>query len=277
MKKFQLCAFADEADASVAGQIQALHANEISYIELRGVEQSNVLDLTVSQMRALRQQLDAEGIRVWSLGSPIGKVSLDNDFDAYCDTFRHALELANLAGARNMRIFSFFVSDDMAPACKNQVIDRLGRFAELAEGSGVTLCHENEKGIYGTTASRCLDLHQAVPSLKAVFDPANFVQVGQETLSAWAMLEPYIHYMHIKDVDSNDLIVPAGKGVGNIPQLLENYAAIGGTVLTLEPHLAEFVGLANLEQPGQLSNVGMQFTSLREAFDHGVNALKALL
>ena len=50
---------------------------------------------------------------------------------------------------------------------------------ELAKGSGIVLCHENEKGIYGDIASRCAEIHRELPALKAVFDPANFIQCGQ--------------------------------------------------------------------------------------------------
>ena len=49
-------------------------------------------------------------------------------------------------------------------------------------------------------------------------------------------------------------------------------------MLTLEPHLGEFVGLAGLEQEGARSDVGsIAFKDGREAFDCAVNKLKAIL
>ena len=277
MSIFKLCAFADEADPAISGQIEALHENDIEFLEIRGVDGRNVTELTTAEMRELRTRLDGEGIKIWSIGSPIGKVEMDADFEKHLDLFRHTLDLANIAGAEKMRMFSFFMKPEETAGYKNEVIDRLGRMVEIAKGSGVVLCHENEKDIYGDIPERCVDIHKALPELRAVFDPANFVQCNADTLKAWELLAPYIDYLHMKDSDADKIIVPAGKGIGNIPQILENYAAIGGGIITLEPHLFEFVGLAGLEREGATSVIGNNYSTKREAFDAGVNALKALI
>lgn len=277
MYDFKLCAFADEADPSVSGQIDALHENGIGLIELRGVEGRNVTELSVDEMKHLRNRFDSEGIAVWSIGSPIGKVEIPDDFEKHVELFRHTLELANYAGAQRMRMFSFFMKPEEAEGYRNLVIDRLGRLTELAKGAGVVLCHENEKDIYGDIPERCVHIHQAIPELRAVFDPANFVQCDVNTLKAWEMLEPYIDYMHMKDSDADKVIVPAGKGIANVPELLKKYDALGGKVITLEPHLFEFVGLAGLERAGSETKIGGAYETKREAFDCGVNSLKELL
>ena len=157
-------------------------------------------------------------------------------------------------------------------------MERLSKYVEAARGSGVTLCHENEKGIYGDNAARCLEIHKAIPELKSVFDPANFVQVGQDTLEAWAMLEPYVFYGHIKDSLADGSIVPPGKGIGHIPEYLPKFVAKGCDVLTLEPHLTVFSALKSLEEEGEESKVGLyKFASKREAFDYAVNSLKDII
>ena len=149
---------------------------------------------------------------------------------------------------------------------------------ETAAPYGVNPCHENEKGIYGDIASRCLELHQAVPGLKAVFDPANFVQCGQDTLEAWGMLSAYVHYLHIKDALPSGQVVPPGKGLGNVPAIVGAYLEKGGSAVSLEPHLYEFVGLKALEQEGEESVVGaMNFADAPSAFDYAVNTFKSVL
>ena len=273
MNAFKLCAFADEADPSIAGQIRALRENGIELIELRGVDEKNVTQLTAEEMKALRLRFEDEGIKVWSIGSPIGKVELAADFAPHLELFRHTLELAVIAGAQKLRMFSFYGAEN----CGEEVIDRLGQMLELAKGSGVVLCHENEKGIYGDTALRCAQLHKALPALRAVYDPANFIQCGEDTVKAWELLEPYIDYIHMKDADASGMVLPAGEGAANMPLLLEKYAAMGGGVITLEPHLYGFVGLANLEREGERTGIVSRYASHREAFDAGVNALKALI
>lgn len=274
MKSFSLCAFADEAGPSVFEQIDALNFHNISKIELRGIDSKNVTELTLTEMRELKKRFDAEGISVWSIGSPIGKVDIISPFEKHLELFRHTLELAEIADARNMRIFSFYMNPDDAFSNEGEVIDRLGKMAELARDFGVTLCHENEKGIFGDITERCVKIHKALPAIRSVFDPANFAQCGCDTLDAWAKLSDYVHYMHIKDLAESGEVVPAGHGIGHLPELLEKYQ---GEVLTLEPHLAEFVGLAGLENGEALSHIGTRYSSTRDAFDHGVYALKEIL
>lgn len=277
MTTFQLCAFADEADPAISGQIRALKENGIGRIELRGVEGQNVTTLTCAQMKELRKRLDDEGIRVWSIGSPIGKIEIGQPFGEHLELFRHTLELAVLAGAEKMRIFSFYVNPEAAADHKQEVIDRLGQMVDAARGSGVVLCHENEKQIYGDIPQRCVQLHEALLELRAVYDPANFIQCGADTMQAWQMLAPYVDYIHMKDARADGVVVPPGEGLANVPKLLENYAAIGGGVITLEPHLSKFVGLAELEREGERSGIECRYANKREAFDAAVGALKAYL
>ena len=79
MEKFKLCAFADEADKMISGQIAALQGNSMNLIELRGIDGKNVADITADEAKELKKRLDGEGITVWSIGSPIGKIKLSGD------------------------------------------------------------------------------------------------------------------------------------------------------------------------------------------------------
>ena len=280
MENLRIFAFADEADPSVQGQIAAMKRNGLAGLEIRGVDGTNVSEISLEKAKEVRDRLEAEGLITWSVGSPIGKIHIEtDDFEAHKETFKRTLEIANVLGAENLRLFSFYTPEGKDPAIyKNEVIDRLGTLATLAVGSGVILCHENEKGIYGDNAKRCLEILEAVPLLRAVFDPANFVQCGQDTLEAWDLLKTYVKYMHIKDSKLDGGIVPAGQGAGNIPFILNEYRMQGGFAVTMEPHLAEFAGLGALERESEKSQVGgLQYASLDAAFDAGVNAFKSLL
>lgn len=277
MKQFTLAAFADEAGSDVEVQIRALQENGVPCLEIRGVGDKNITALTVDEAKELKKRLDDAGISVWSIGSPLGKISVGDEFAPHLDTFKHTLELSRVLGAGNIRMFSFFCPKGEAAYCRDIVFERLHQFCAAAQGSGITLCHENEKGIYGDTADRCLDILRNFPAIKAVYDPANFLQCGEDTIRAWELLEPYIAYMHVKDVREDGVVVPAGQGHGRIPELLERYEKIGGQVLTLEPHLAVFKGLDALEN-GEKTKIGeFEYPSHRDAFDAAVNALKGLL
>lgn len=228
----------------------------------------------------MRRKLDDTGLCTWSIGSPIGKIDIETgDFAAHLEQLRHTLEVAQVLGAKRLRMFSFYIPVGKDPAdYRNRVIDQVGEMLRVGEGSGVLFCHENEKGIYGDIASRCLDLHKTFPQMRGVFDPANYVQCGQETWSAWEELNPYIDYLHIKDALADGSVVPAGKGLGNVKRILDAYRAQGGEDVTVEPHLQVFEGLKDLEQDGNTSHVGgYRYPSSDAAFDAACNALKELL
>lgn len=271
--KFTLAAFADEADGRISGQIEAMRRNGISYLEVRGVDGENISDITFQKAKELRRILDDSGISVWSLGSPYGKIGILDPFAPHLDKFKHGLELADILGTKHIRMFSFYVPAGQAEQYEEAVMERLQQFLAAAKGSGMILCHENEKGIYGDIASRCARIHAVFPELKAVFDPANFIQCGQDTVEAWQNLHPYVEYMHIKDALADGSVVPAGKGIGNLPYLLGQFH---GTMLTLEPHLTVFDGFDKLEGP-QKSAMQFCYPSSGAAFDAAVNALKELI
>jgi len=277
--EFLYSAFADESSSKFVGQIDALKRTGCQYLEIRGLDNGNFTTLTDAEAKDIRKALEDNGLKIWSLGSPIGKIAVDGDWEAHVEKYKRVLELAGILDTQRIRLFSFFMPKGEDPVkYKNVVIDRMGVFAELAKKTGVIACHENEKGIYGDVASRCLELLQAVPDLRAVFDPANFVQCGQETLSAWQMLKPYVDYLHIKDAKLNGQVVPAGYGDGNVPAIVKDYGLAGGKVMTLEPHLTSFVGLKDLEQEGDESVVGgISFESPEAAFNFAVKTLKDLV
>lgn len=278
MRLVKLYAFSDEACKMVDGQIAAMKRNGLAGPEVRGVDGQTVSAISIEKAVELRKKLDDNGLSVWSIGSPIGKVKLSDDFPAHLDMLRHTLEVANILGAENLRMFSFFMPEEQTDSHADEVIDRLGQFLTLADAAGIALCHENEKGIYGSTAEHCLHIHQVLPRIRGVFDPANFVQCGVDTRHAWQRLKPYIKYLHIKDSLPDGTVVPAGHGVGAVPEIVKDYLASGGCCMTIEPHLTVFSGLAALEQEGDTSIIGeYRYPSADAAFDAACNALKEIL
>lgn len=279
MNTIRIHAFADEASGRLDGQIAALRRNGLQGLEIRGVDGQNISDISMEKAREVRRQLEDAGLIVWSIGSPIGKISIESDgFGAHLGKLRHTLELANVLGARNLRMFSFYVPGEQAALYRRKVIDQVGEMLRAAEGSGVVLCHENEKGIYGDNAERCRDLLDTFPTLEGIFDPANFIQCGQDTVEAWKLLRDRIRYLHIKDALTGGKVVPAGNGVGYVRAILDDFRARGGRDVTIEPHLSVFDGLKDLEQAGSRTQVDeFCYESSDAAFDAACDALKALL
>lgn len=274
--KYRLCAFADEADPMIPGQIAAMKRNGVGLLEIRGVDGQNISEISAQKAHEVRRMLDENGLAVWSIGSPTGKIKLTDDFGAHVESFKRMLEAAHILNAEAFRLFSFYEAQNE----KEEVIERLGTLCAIADGSGVKLCHENEKGIFGDTAERTKELLDALPKLGGIFDPANFIQCGVEILPAWELLKDRIHYMHIKDARKDGTVVPAGYGDGHLDEVVHDFLRLGGEVLTLEPHLSQFHGLAALEQEGERTIIGSEqfaYKDGNESFDAAVNALKAIL
>jgi len=280
MSNIRIYAFADEASADIGGQIAAMQRNGLNGLEIRNADGANVSDLSIEKAKEIRGRMDDAGLEVWSIGSPIGKIDVVKDnFGAHLEKFRHTLDVADVLGAKNIRMFSFYIPSGEKPEdYRGVVFDRMGALIDAAAGRGIDLCHENEKGIYGDMAVRCLELHKEFPALKAVFDPANFIQCGQDTWAGWEMLKPYVKYLHIKDALADGNVVPAGKGIGQVPRIVKDFLAMGGRALTLEPHLKVFDGLAALERADDKSVVGAYcYNTNDEAFDAACAALREIL
>ena len=266
----KLSAFADEADNSLQGQIDALKRNHLQYLEIRNVDGKNVADLTDEEAQRIYERLRAERLGVWAVGSPLGKVDIDCGFDAYKDKVRRVCEIANLLHTDKIRVFSFFKAYGQA----GKVKEHLAEMVKIASEYGVYLYHENEKEIYGDVLSRVLELLDNVAGLRCVYDPANFIQVGEKAEDTLSALAHRAGYFHIKDVIAEtDELVPAGLGDGDIAGLIA--CVDRDTVLTLEPHLAVFDGYASIDNT-EMKNKFV-FKDNNEAFDTAVTALKALL
>lgn len=278
MQDFRIYAFSDEASADIDEQIKALKRNNLQGMEIRNVDGTNVSDITTQKAKEVKNKLDASGLCVWSVGSPIGKINITDDFSKHLDKFRHTLEIAKTLDSHNIRLFSFYMPKRKNPDdYKSEVIDRLGQFCEAAKEYDIVLCHENEKDIFGDTAERCLQIHKALPDIKGVFDPANFVQCGVDTLNAWELLKDYIFYMHIKDALPIGFVVPAGKGAGNVQKIAREYISLGGCAFTIEPHLAVFKGLKFLERIGEKRQISYKYSDNNTAFDVACESFRELI
>ena len=244
----RLSAFADEISPDLDEQVAVLSSEKVHFIDLRGAWNTNVLDLSDQQVNRVKATLDAHGVGVAAIGSPIGKVPIDSSFDEHLHLFERAIAVAQALQTPYIRIFSFYApaaSDRGAvkPAeYREEVLRRLREMTARARAAGVILLHENEKDIYGDTIARCVDLLQSINDahFQAVFDPANFIQCAQTPYpDAYEATRPWVRYVHVKDARSDGSVVPAGEGVSHWPELLQRLRADGyDGFLSLEPHLA---------------------------------------
>jgi sugar phosphate isomerase/epimerase len=257
--RWPISAFGDEIAPGLEDQIAVLKEQGVGALELRSAWGVNVIDLAAEELERANGLLNAAGIAVSAIGSPVGKAAIDGDFDAELARLRAALDAADRLETERVRIFSFFIPDGRHSDFRDEVLRRMSAFAKEASSRGLVLVHENESYIYGDDAVHCRDLVESVgsPALRIAFDPANFVQVGVRPFDeAWPLLSMHVAHFHVKDavpVDRDGMdpypahapelqlmasVRPAGEGQGQIGQLLDELERQDYRgYLVIEPHL----------------------------------------
>jgi sugar phosphate isomerase/epimerase len=241
-----LSGFADEISPDPREQCEVASGLGLRYLEIRSAWNVNILDLDADQLDLLQQTLREYNLSVSSVGSPIGKIGIQEDFEPHLERMRHAAEVAEQLGAPYIRIFSFFVPEGDDPdSHRDEVLRRMRALADVAEQHDVVLLHENEKDIYGDIPRRCLDIVTSVdsPKLRLAWDAANFVQVGVRPFTeGYGSLRPYLEYIQIKDALFADAsVVVAGAGDGQVAETIRALRDDGfDGFFSLEPHLADY-------------------------------------
>lgn len=277
MAKFMLSAFADEAGDSLSAQIAALKRNGIPLLEPRSVEGA-VQEKTLDEVKAIRAALDEADIGVSAFGSPIGKFSPEDDFEPQLASFRHAMDICDALGTKRMRIFSYKAAPEVLTACREEIFRRLRIFADEAKARGITLCHENEKKIYGQDPEHVRELLSGLPTLRGIFDAANYICVDDDVLDGLEATLPKLEYIHVKDATlDGHFMTPVGEGDGQYAEVLRRVdkATDATVILTLEPHLFVFQHYKNIDDD-KLAQI-RKFENADAAFDCAATALKEML
>jgi len=280
MSQFVLSAFADEIEMDLNIQMDVLEECGINHIEMRGVNGKNLVEHSLEEVKKIKEELDKRNFKISAVGSPIGKIKITDDFEPDLELFKHTLEIAKILETKYIRMFSFFIPEGEDPAkYRDEVMKRWRKYLEVSEAYDVILLHENEKDIYGDTPERCLDIYNTMNSdrLKLIFDPANFIQCDVKTYpEAFEMLKDHVVYFHVKDaLSENHKVVPAGYGDGHVEEILKEEKKSGFEgFLSLEPHLGNFKGFAELEKSDCNDEVEDNGTA---KFKIACNALKDIL
>lgn len=246
MGKIVISGFYDEVSGKLADQIKTIKELNESYLCPRNIDGKNIADFTFEEFeREVYPVLKKEGIKFSSIGSPIGKVGIDDEegFEKQKKQLAHLVRIAQLMQCKYIRIFSFYYGDRKPEDCHEKVVARLKELLAIAKDSGVKLMHENEKKVYGDRPERVLKLYNDIAdeNLALCFDASNYVQCDVDPKVAFDMLKDYVEYYHIKDCSEYKVEVPVGTGKGNYSYILKelvdrNYSGF----MTLEPHTFKY-------------------------------------
>lgn len=273
---FTITGFADEISHDLDEQIALLRKLGIRHVEYRSAWQTKVLDQTQEQLDEAKRALDDAGIALSSVGSDLGKIPITEPFDDHLERTRHGVEVAAFFGTPYIRMFSFFIpKGDNPDEHRDEVLRRTAAMVEVAEAGGITLLHENEKGIYGDSPERVKDLLTTIdsPHYRSIYDAANYVQTGFRPFDeAWPIVGDHVDYVHVKDATVPDdrhpigVITPAGQGDGQYPELLGHLHRAGyDGFVSIEPHLGNFDEFGGLCGPELWTSAHSALTGLLDS------------
>jgi L-ribulose-5-phosphate 3-epimerase len=220
MQHFPIAAITDEFstdDLDVA--LGAMSEIGMTGAELRVVGGRNIIDLTDDEVARARAQVEAHGMRVLSIASPLLKCvlpdggSIDERFqqDVFGSAYtfedqprltRRAFEIAERAGAGIIRVFSYWRTVDPERGYE-RIARALAALADEAMDRGIVIGLENEHACNVGTAAEAARMLAAVdhPALKLIWDPANAFILGETPYPAGYALLPADRIVHVHAKD----------------------------------------------------------------------------
>lgn len=258
--RLPIAAITDEFSPDLETACAAMASVGMRGAELRVLWGKNIMDLTDEELARAKSILDAHGLQVIGIASPLLKCTLpdsppldrrfEHDVFASAHTYedqprlmRRAVEIAHRMGTRLIRVFSFWRTVD-PEKCFGRLTQLLGEFAEQAAKEDLVLGLENEHACHVGTASEAARVLAAVnhPNLSLVWDPANAFVAGEEPFPEGFDQLPFgmVAHVHAKDCwmkGGKPHWVPLGTGAvdwkGQLIALVER--GYGGWV-SLETH-----------------------------------------
>ncbi len=242
-----ISAFADEISPDLKTQMDVCASVGVHCIDVRGIDNTNVSQFTLKQTRDYKKMFDDRQFTMPCVGSPLGKIRIDEAFGPHLDLLKHCCDVAHIFDAKYIRIFSFYgpLAGQVADH-RRQVLDNLWQMVKVAQDAEIVLLHENEHAIYGDLPGRVKELFAEIksPHFQGIFDPGNFVHEGLKPFDdCWTQgLAELTQYFHIKDKATPEApaCCPAGQGNGQCREILADAKKRGfDGYMTLEPHMQQ--------------------------------------
>lgn len=258
MSMSRLGILTDEVSADFDEALDWAAEQRLAHVEVRVIDGANAANLTDAQADDVRRRVEARGLYVSAISSPVFKCALDparpvasgdrfgqaeETVEAHFAKLDRVIAIAKRLGTARIRVFSFWREVD-PPAHRAEIVRHLTRAANVAEAAGVVLLVENEPACNGGFAAEVADYVRAVvsPAIRALWDPGNEVYGGREAFPAgYAHVRDILAHVHLKDAyhraQGSPKCVPLGSGDLPLIAQLRALAADGYDGLyTIETH-----------------------------------------
>src|SRR5258708_23398943 len=145
--RWPISAFGDEIAPDLEVQIAVLQSHGVNALELRTAWGVNVIELGPQRLDRAARLLGASGIVVSAIGSPVGKASIEDDFESDLPRLRAAIDAAQRLGTQRIRVFSFFIPDCRFADFRYEGLRRMSSLAPEAAAHALALVLSNESYI----------------------------------------------------------------------------------------------------------------------------------
>ena len=279
--RFKLSVITDEISQDLGHALEiATKEFGLSYVELRGVWNKNIINLDEKETSEVRRLLQKFGLQVTDIASPLFKTDwpgaptskyspkapqfgADYSFAQQGEVLERSIAIAKALGTERVRCFDFWRLDDPKPF-REAIDSKLRDTAAQVAPKKITLLLENEFACNTATGAEAARTLQAVqsPNFKLNWDPGNAVYRGEIAFpDGFAKIpKERMGHMHCKDVarkaDGTFEWAAMGRGiidfVGQFRALVQ--AGYSGT-MSLETH---WRGAGSEEESSRQSLAGMK-------------------
>lgn len=255
-----LTGIGDEAGVALDAQIQATRELGWRTIEMRAVEvpgfpKANLHDLPEPAFEEVVARLAAAGLSVCCFGSAIMNwaKTVETPFEVTLGEVGRAIPRMQRLGTRFVRVMSFKPADD-AEETPRVVFERVREVVARFRDAGLEVVHENCMNHGGMSARHALELLEAVPDLKWVWDTGNPLfnpdrsrpkpWPRQDPWEFYRQVKPWIRHVHVKDVlwdpvAGKETYTWPGEGQGQVERVLADLISGGYEGgISIEPHMA---------------------------------------
>lgn len=223
----------DEVSANFDDALDWVAAQGLKHVEVRVIDGKNIVTLGDEQVRDVRRRVEARGLFISAIASPLFKCAMDpsrpvasgdrfgqkeEDVEAHFAKLDRIIAIAKELGAPRIRIFSFWRERE-PERHQTDIVRHLKRAANVAARAGVLLLVENEPSCNGGFAAEVAQIVRGVdsPAVRGLWDPGNEAYGGREAFPAgYGHLKDVLAHVHLKDAyigqDGKSRCVPLGSG-----------------------------------------------------------------
>ena len=237
--------FINDEFSNIDDALAFARKNKLRYIELRKINNKNITELTKEEAFTLAEKISAAGILVSALSSPFlrwkeGTQDLsigDIQTTSEKEYFIALMDLADIFGAPNIRIYSYFKYENLPIEDLGKKLDT---YSQIALERGINLLLESDNLCNIDTINKMHQLFElyGFSNIFPLLDLGNTLASGDDFKPQ--ELQDIINkclYFHIKDYDADlKRFVVIGEGNIDYENILADKLTETETIFSLDTH-----------------------------------------